>query len=100
MAQFINKNEVEDILRKLWKEDDGHNPEHRICYNKALQEVQCELDTLEVKRVDLDFMLHEYWDISPKICVDCLESATMTKDEMINFAKHFFELGLKAQKGE
>jgi len=100
MAQYIDKNEVENILRKLRKEDDGHNPEHRICYNKALQEVQCELDTLEVKRVDLDFMLHEYWGISPKICVDCLESATMTKDEMINFAKHFFELGLKAQKGE
>ena len=59
------------------------------------------INTLEVKRVDLDFMLHEYWNISPKICVDCLESATMTKDEMINFAKHFFELGLKvAQKGD
>lgn len=57
------------------------------------------LNTLEGKKVDWDFMLHEYWDISPKICVDCLESATMTKDEMINFAKHFFELGLKAQKG-
>ena len=49
MAQYIDKNKVEDILRKLWKEDDGHNSEHRICYNKALQEVQCELDTLEVK---------------------------------------------------
>jgi len=49
MAQFINKNEVEDILRKLWKEDDGHNAEHRICYNKALEEVQYELDTLKVK---------------------------------------------------
>lgn len=94
MAQYINKNEVENILRKLWKEDNGHNLEHRICYNKALEEVQCELDTLEVKEVDFDFMLHEYWDISPKICVDCLESATMTKDEMIKFAKHFFELGI------
>ena len=49
MAQYIDKNKVEEILRNLWKEDDGHNVEHRICYNKALQEVQCELDTLEVK---------------------------------------------------
>lgn len=48
MEQYINKNEVENILRNLWKEDDGHNPEHRIYYNKALQEVQCEIDTLEV----------------------------------------------------
>ena len=54
MAQYIDKNEIENILRKLWKEDDGHNPEHRICYNKALQEVQCELDTLEVKKEFLD----------------------------------------------
>jgi len=57
-------------------------------------------NTLEVKDVDLDFMLHEYWNLSSKITIDCLESATMTKDEMINFAKHFFELGLKVQKGE
>ena len=54
MAQYINKNEVENILRKLWKEDNGHNSEHRICYNKALQEVQCHLDTLEMKEVDLE----------------------------------------------
>ncbi len=49
MTQYIDKNRVEEILRILWKKDDGHNAEHRICYNKALQEVQCELDTLEVK---------------------------------------------------
>lgn len=52
MEQYINKNRVEKILRNLWKKDDGHNAEHRICYNKALQEVQCELDTLEVKESD------------------------------------------------
>ena len=38
MAQYIDKNRVEEILRNLWKKDDGHNAEHRICYNKALQE--------------------------------------------------------------
>lgn len=54
--ELIDKNKIEEILRNLWKKDDGHNAEHRICYNKALQEVQCELDTLEVKEVDLDFI--------------------------------------------
>ena len=53
MIQYIDKNEVENIIRNLWKQDDGNTAEHRICYNKALQEVQCELDTLEVKEVDL-----------------------------------------------
>ena len=50
--QLIDKEKVEEILRNLWKVDDGHNSEHRIYYNKALQEVQCEIDTLEVKEVD------------------------------------------------
>ena len=66
----------------------------------ALKKILSFLDQLDVKEVDLDFMLHEYWNLSSKITIDCLESATMTKDEMINFAKHFFGLGLKAQKEE
>lgn len=52
MTQFIEKDKIEEVLRNLWKEDDGSNPEHRICYNKALQEVQCKLDAIEVKDVD------------------------------------------------
>jgi len=51
MAQYIEKDKIEEILRNLWKQDDGHNPEHRICYNKALQKVQCEIDSLEVKEI-------------------------------------------------
>ncbi len=50
--QYIDKDKIEEVLRNLWKQDDGSNSEHRICYNKALQEVQCKLDALEVKEVD------------------------------------------------
>ena len=64
MIQYIDKNKVEEILRNLWKEDNGYNAKYRIIYNKALQEVQCELDTLEVKEVDLqkeiDEVIHNY----------------------------------------
>ena len=49
MEQYITKEKIEEILRSLWKEDDGTNPEHRICYNKALQEVQVKLDSIEIK---------------------------------------------------
>jgi hypothetical protein len=52
--KLIDKEKVETILRNLWKQDDGHNSEHRICYNKALQEVQCEIDILETKEMDLE----------------------------------------------
>ena len=68
MTQYINKNEVENILKKLWKKDDGHNSEHRICYNKALQEVQCELDTLEVKEVDLEKIYQKGYNDAIKHC--------------------------------
>ena len=53
MAQYIDKETLENILRRLWKEDDNKNSEHRICYNKALQEVQCQIDAIELKDMDL-----------------------------------------------
>lgn len=90
MAQYIDKDKVETILRNLWKEDDGHNSEHRICYNKALQEVQCEIDTLEVKEVDLDNELDFIKDAYYYFTSD--ERSSMKK-----VARHFFELGLKAK---
>lgn len=86
MKQYIDKETLENILRRLWKEDDGKNPEHRICYNKALQEVQCEIDSLEVKEVDLEKELkHLIGNVG-----QC--------DRKL--AKYFFELGMKAKKGE
>lgn len=89
MTQYIDKNRVEKILKNLWKKDDGHNAEHRICYNKALQEVQCELDAIEVKEVDLEKEVKRY---------DMSEIPYSFKST-VEFAKHFFELGLNAQKG-
>ena len=54
------------------------------------------LDTLDVKEVDLDeyyhdFLQREWFD----------KNCNRTMSEMMAFtAKHFFELGLKTQKGE
>lgn len=44
----IDKNKVEEILKKLWKEDDGFVSIERISYNKALQDIQYEIDKLEI----------------------------------------------------
>ena len=90
MAQYIDKEKVEEILRNLWKKDDGHNSEHRICYNKALQEIQCEIDTLKVKEVDLDLEITLWANAIPEIRLDDIK----------RLAKYFYELGLKVQKGE
>ena len=86
IRSFINTHEVKEIGVDLGDPKGDKSAKHII-----------DTKTLEVKEVDLDFMLHEYWELSPKITIDCLESATMTKDEMIEFAKHFFELGLQTR---
>lgn len=101
MVQYINKDALENILRKLWKEDDGKNSEHRICYNKALQEVQCEIDTIEVKEVDLEKHLKEdIEDVFFDLDGVAVKGATcyLTVEDIKDIAKHFFELGLKAKE--
>lgn len=50
------------------------------------------LDTLEVKEVDLEKEMGKYLDVNN------IEYGFQVK--LFDFAKHFFELGLKAQKGE
>lgn len=47
--EIVNKSDIEKILKKLWKKDDGQPSENRIAFNEALQKVQIELDTLEKK---------------------------------------------------
>jgi hypothetical protein len=110
--KLIDKEKVETILRNLWKKDDDYKSEHRICYNKALQEVQCEIDTLETKEVDLDKEIKNGIDnLSNLYCyMEDLFNGNeeegvypipeKVKNELFEFAKHFFELGLKTQKGE
>lgn len=87
--KLINKADIEEILRNLWKEDDGHNSEHRICYNKALQEVQCKLDTLEVKEMDLKKEIQTW--------VEDNSVNGYYREDVYETAEHFFELGLKAK---
>lgn len=58
------------------------------CYN----DIRSFIDTFEVEEVDLD---KEVDDVMRRFLghITC-------REEQLKFAKHFFELGLKAQKGE
>ena len=70
-------------LKAIYSDDE--NIHHVAKYN-ILVDILSFLDTLEVKEVDLDKEWKEF-----------------LKDGDVGFkeiAKHFFELGLKAQKGE
>ena len=53
------------------------------------------LGTLEVKEVDLEREINDYF-----ITVDLCEGEIITENTFREIAKHFFELGLKARKEE
>ena len=103
MAQYIDKAAVvAEIEKRKWKLLD-----HIICERDKewacrtahqLNKIKFFIDTLEVKEVDLEKEKDDYWD---KLCNsefgELLERDAKWFDDI---AKHFFELGLKAQKGE
>jgi hypothetical protein len=89
----IEKRISRNKKRKEW-EDIPEKRHQLIIEGQLLGELKHFLDTLEVKEVDLekyyhDFLQKEWFG----------NSHVRTVSEMMAFtAKHFFELGLKAQK--
>lgn len=95
MEQYINKS---DLLTKIEKRQnilDLDNPLGR----GGMVELECLKDTIntmeviEVKEVDLDEEIKSYFKGFGKF-------PSVGIDDCIDIAKHFYELGLKAQKGE
>ena len=87
MAQYINKDALvawlKERIRDYW------------CDSYALEEVIKYVDTLEGKDVDLEEEVDKWYNNeAPK------EFEHILYRDIENFAKYFFELGLKAQKGK
>ena len=88
--KLIDKDALVAEIEKLY------NGEIDTYTRNILDRLKSNIDTLEVKEVDLekyyhDFLQKEWFG----------NSHVRTVSEMMAFtAKHFFELGLKAQKGE
>lgn len=108
MAQYIDKDavvaEIENLLDK-GKYHEEYDCAYRDGNNGALYALKEKVNNLEVKEVDLEKEIDNY------ISDNFFGSETLgffanrTKEEpndidMALCAKHFFELGLKAQKGE
>ena len=103
MTQYIDKDALVAEIQKRIKETESMQPKFDQFWAgqiSAFKGVLKILDTLEVKEVDLDFqMFAKEMDI-----VFALPSSETknTEEEPLNWeyaiAKHFFELGLKAQK--
>ena len=88
MAQYINKSALTVEIEKR---------KHRNILNEGAFEEDIDIlsliNTLEVKEVDLEKELNNYG-----YHYDYVSLAD--RKELVDIAKHFFELGLKAQKGE
>lgn len=105
MAQYIDKSALvaeikgyisnyKEIVAKTNRNDSTWVDSVSMIESKidVLQHLLAFLDTLEVKEVDLDAELEHY---------KAEQNIKYEEDiNMFEFAKHFFELGLKAQKGE
>jgi len=112
MTQYIDKAiivaEIEKRLDELWNLlpnasniiKDNYTKEEANIIGKytTLESFENFINTLEVKEVDLEKEKDDYWN---KLCDsefgELLERDAKWFDDI---AKHFFELGLKAQKGE
>ena len=96
--------EIESLLDK-GKYHEEYDCAYRDGNNGALYALKGHINTLEVKEVDLDKAIDDYiythdgrkrlaLELDWKYCNLTLKGG----NEIIKFAKHFFELGLKAQK--
>ena len=103
MAQLIDKSAlVAEINRVL----NSYDPNEITSGRYALVDLRNFIDTLEVKEVDYERELSKYVSngihrFFPNVDDDyCKIDSVIWQDYVIETAKYFFELGLKAQKGE
>ena len=106
MTQYISKSALAaEIERMLQNEYACEISQEEMGYHCALHELKSFLDTLEVKEVDLEKEIENWWNDRYKNLMDDYKFGKynghyMDNSTIISIAKHFFELGLKAQKGE
>ena len=103
MAQYIDKDAVvAEINKRLHQLTDAA---FDSMIGRNLIEIKDFLNTLEVKEVDLDGERRNYLTEHFNVYEDGIlqskrSNLPLDTYDVIKIAKHFFELGLKAQKGE
>ena len=92
MTQYIDKAKVVAEIDKLvdkGKYTELYDCAYRDGINAVLHILKNRLNTIEVKEVDLEKEMGKYLDVNN------IEYGVQVK--LFDFAKHFFELGLKAK---
>ena len=108
MGQYIDKDAlVAEIERRI----EAHKETLKNCDSSisemvlkgsmsAYQSLLHFLDAIETKEVDLEKETNEAWDYIFSHGWDENSRMALKHDEYMAFAQHFFELGLKVQRGE
>lgn len=94
--------EIENLLDK-GRYHDAYQCAYRDGNNGALYALKGKLDTLEVKGIDLEKEVRKFIkdNCTSAEGPDEFLTTVMQLDDMVLFARHFVEIGLKtAQKGE
>ena len=89
MEHYIDKSALVAEIKRL---DALYHTSRSLGGDLFIQGLYCFLDTLEVKEVDLEKELDSM--ITPEL------KFHKALPSLFDVAKHFFELGLKTQKGE
>lgn len=98
LMKLIDKDAVLVEIDKLF---DLHSSKHDIDEaGVVLLQLRENVESLEVKEVDLDKEVEDYWHNSDLSWCRDAYSMTHIRTMLSSIAKHFFELGLKSQKGE
>lgn len=93
MKHLIDKSAVVAEIKKKIRTEQGYSSGDAECgYRDCAREILSFLDTLEVKEVDLNEEIEK--------CMKKHNMLAVGRKDFTDIAKHFFELGLKAQKGE
>ena len=87
--KLIDKDKVVTEIDRVLN---SYDPNEITSGRYALAELRDFINTLEVKEVNLEKELGKYLDAND------IEFSYQIK--LLDFAKHFYELGLKAKKGE
>ena len=99
MTQYIDKSALVAEIERVKSEYIKHN-RNKFCAEWScgvLDNILLFLDITKVKEVDLE---EEIEDVKHNYKVDDNRHTSICSADIEWIAKHFFELGLKAQKGE
>ena len=89
------------LVAEIDRQKIGYNTDgkHSVEYDTTRKILNI-IDTLEVKDVDLDKEIDNIWNPRFKLGWDEKPFIYVNHEGFTIIAKHFFELGLKTQKGE